>query len=54
VPGHGFIAGNETVYLLARKGFEHSFIGPDPACGISIGVSKRAVRYWTNRNKRKK
>jgi hypothetical protein len=24
--------------------------GPEPACGISVGVSKRAVRDWMNRN----
>jgi hypothetical protein len=42
VPGHG----NET----ARTGSEHPFIGPEPACGISIGVAKKAVRDWTNGN----
>jgi hypothetical protein len=50
VPGHEGIAGNETADLLARTGSEHPFTGPDPACGISIGVSERAVRDWTNRN----
>jgi hypothetical protein len=29
------------------------FTGPDPACGISIGVAKRAVRDWTKRNHKK-
>jgi hypothetical protein len=43
VPGHGGIAGNETAHLLART-------GPEPACGISIEVAKRAVRDWTNKN----
>jgi hypothetical protein len=37
------IAGNEKADLLARTGSE-------PACGISIGFAKRAVRDWTNRN----
>jgi hypothetical protein len=41
---------NETANLLARTGSEHPFTGSEPACGISIGVAKRAVRNWTNRN----
>jgi hypothetical protein len=47
---HEVIAGNETVDLLARTGSEHPFIGHEPACGVSIGVTKRAVRDWINRN----
>jgi hypothetical protein len=35
---------------LARAGSEHPFIGPEPACGISIGVAKKAVRDWPDRN----
>jgi hypothetical protein len=27
--------------------------GPEPACGISIGVAKKAVRDWTDRNHKK-
>jgi hypothetical protein len=50
VPGHGGIVGNETAEQLARMGSEYPFIGPEPACGISIGVAKKAVRDWTNRN----
>jgi hypothetical protein len=50
VPGHVDIVGNETADLLARIGSEHPFTGPEPACGIPIGVAKRAVRDWTNRN----
>jgi ribonuclease HI len=50
VPGHEGIAGNETADLLARTGSEHPFTGPEPACGISIGVAKRAARDWKNRN----
>jgi hypothetical protein len=49
VPGHEDTAGNETADLLARTGSEHSFSEPKPACGISIGFFKRAVRNWTNR-----
>jgi hypothetical protein len=29
------------------------FTGPEPACGISVGVDKKAVRDWTNRNHKK-
>jgi hypothetical protein len=50
VPGHEGIAGNETPDQLARTGLEHPFIGPEPACGISVGVAKRVVRDWTNIN----
>jgi hypothetical protein len=53
VPGHEGIAGNETAEILARTGCEHPFTGPVPACGISAGVAKRAVRDWTNRNHEK-
>jgi hypothetical protein len=44
------MARNETAALLASTGSEHPFTGPEPAYGISIGVAKRAVRDWTNRN----
>jgi hypothetical protein len=47
------IAGNETADLLARTGSEHPFTGPETACGISIGVAKRAVRDWMKRNHKK-
>jgi hypothetical protein len=45
VPGHEDIAGNETADLLERIGSDNPF-----NCGISIGVAKRAVRDWMNRN----
>jgi hypothetical protein len=41
---HEGIVGNEMADQLARMGSEHPFIGPEPACGISIGVAKKAVR----------
>jgi hypothetical protein len=53
VSGHEGIDGNETVDQLARTGSEHPFIGPEPACRISIGAAKNAVRNWTNRNHKK-
>jgi hypothetical protein len=48
VPGHESIVGKETVDHLATTGSEHPFTRPEPACGISFGVAKRAVRDWTN------
>jgi hypothetical protein len=44
------IVGNETADQLAKMGSERSFIGPEPACGISVGVARKVVRDWTNRN----
>jgi hypothetical protein len=53
VPGHEGIAGNETADQLAKIGAEHPFIGPEPACGISTGVARKAIRDWTITNHRK-
>jgi hypothetical protein len=50
---HEDIVGNETADQLARTGSEHPFIGPEPDCGISVGVAKKAIRDWTNRNHKK-
>jgi ribonuclease HI len=50
---HEGSVGNEMADQLARTGSEHPFIGPEPACGISIGVARKAVRDWTNRNHKK-
>jgi hypothetical protein len=47
VPGHEGIAGNETADQLAKIGAEYPFIGPEPACGISTVVAKKAIRDWT-------
>jgi hypothetical protein len=49
VPGHEGIVDNETADQLARAGSDHLLIGPEPACGISIGVAKKAVRDWMSR-----
>jgi hypothetical protein len=46
VPGHEGIVGNETTDQLART-------GPAPACGISIGFAKKAVRDCMERNHKK-
>jgi hypothetical protein len=35
--------------LLGRAGSDHPLIGPEPACGIAIGVAKKAVRDWMSR-----
>jgi hypothetical protein len=35
---------------LAKTGSEQLFIGPEPVCGISVGVAKKTVRDWTNIN----
>jgi hypothetical protein len=34
-------------------GSEHLFIGPEPACGISMGVTKKAIRDWMTMNHKK-
>jgi hypothetical protein len=53
VPGHEGSVGNETADQLAGTGSEHPFIKPEPACGISVGVAKKAVRDWTRINHKK-
>jgi hypothetical protein len=50
VPGYEGIVVNEMADQLAWTGSEHPSIGPEPACSISIGVAKKAVRDWTNRD----
>jgi ribonuclease HI len=50
VPGHEGIGGNETADHLVKTGSQHPFTGPEPACGNSFGVDKRAVKDWMNKN----
>jgi hypothetical protein len=40
----------KTADQQARIGTEHPFVGPEPACGISVRVAEKAVSDWTNRN----
>jgi ribonuclease HI len=53
VPVHEGIVGNETADQLARTGSDHPFTGPEPACGISNGVAKKAARDWMKRHHKK-
>jgi hypothetical protein len=53
VPGYEGIVGNKTADQLAKFGSKCPFIGPEPACGISVEVAKKAVRDWTNRDHKK-
>jgi ribonuclease HI len=54
VPGHEGIVGNEITDQLVRTGPEYPFTGPEPACGIAVGLAKKAARDWTNINDKKK
>jgi hypothetical protein len=49
-PGHEGVVGIETAAQLATAGSEHPCIGPEPACGISIGVAKKAFRTELTKN----
>jgi hypothetical protein len=43
------LIGNEMADQLARAGSDHPLLGPEPACDITIGVAKKAVRDWMSR-----
>jgi hypothetical protein len=49
MPGHEGTEGNETADQLSKLGSECPLIEPEPACGISAEISKKAVRDWTDR-----
>jgi hypothetical protein len=53
IPDHEGIDGNHMIDQLAKQGSEHLFIGPKPACSISMVVAKKEVRDWTIRDHRK-
>jgi hypothetical protein len=53
MPGHDSTDGSEMADQLAKQGSECPFTGPEPACGISTGVAKKAVMDWTIRDCRK-
>jgi hypothetical protein len=44
------IEGNENADQLAKTGSECPFIGFELACGISVGVVKRAIKDWMKRD----
>jgi ribonuclease HI len=50
VPGHEGFEGNETADQLSGLGSECPFIGHEPACGVSAGIAKKAVRDRINRD----
>lgn len=47
IPGHSGMEGNEAADSLARAGAGMSFIGPEPALGISSSTAKTSISAWT-------
>ncbi|KAJ8911176.1 hypothetical protein NQ315_011177 [Exocentrus adspersus] len=48
VPRHSGIKGNEKADELARKGSSASYIGPEPAVGVSKTMIMSQVKEWVN------
>ncbi|KAJ8914966.1 hypothetical protein NQ315_002490 [Exocentrus adspersus] len=48
VPGHSGIKGDEKADELARKGSSASYIGPEPAVGVSKTMVRSQVKEWVN------
>jgi len=44
VPGHRGIEGNEKANILAKKGDETSFTGPEPFCGLGDYTCKHELK----------
>ena len=47
VPGHSDIEGNEAADLLAKRGAESTFIGPEPWCAVSSTRTFDPLTYWS-------
>jgi hypothetical protein len=43
---HGKTDANEIANQFARMGYESR---TELACGISVGVAKKTIKYWMNR-----
>jgi len=48
VPGHAGVRGNEIADGLARSGSALSFLGPEPALGVSKGDIRKRFSRWLN------
>jgi hypothetical protein len=45
--------GNETADQLAKLGAQCPHTEPEPVSGIAVGITKKAVGNWTNRDHKK-
>jgi len=43
------IDGNKITDQLAREGSSQPLIGPEPALGVPVEVSRQAIRDWTSK-----